>query len=129
MLTDSILEKVLSIKYEDLSNEVVENTKVAITHALNCIANSKVSSIDKKLLENTDLLSDGVYPVFFYKGRLNFSMPFSQMLILHKAPFLEDVHVDSNSHPGIIVVPAAILTALKENSFRKRTIRGSYKRI
>lgn len=127
MLTNSILEEILSIKYEDFSNEVVENTKVAITHALNCIANSKLSSINSEVIENTDLLSNGVYPVFFYKVRLNFLDAVFANSYLAQSTLLEDVHVNSNSHPGIIVVPAAILTALKENSSGKELIEAVIK--
>jgi 2-methylcitrate dehydratase PrpD len=108
-LSEKFVNPISSISYNKLPQPVIEKAKLCILHSLACSYAGRESSWSLAARDLAEELSpDGSAAIWFTNQRSNmaeaaFANSVAAQSILH-----EDIHRDSNAHPGIIIVPAAL---------------------
>ncbi len=122
-LSEKFIVPLARFSYDNLPAEVIEKTKVCILHALACTfagLDERWSTAAREM--TAELQPAGTASIWFRPQRSNmadaaFINATAAQSILH-----EDIHRDSNAHPGIIVIPAAIATAEARRCDGKRLL-------
>ncbi len=108
-LSEKFVKPISGISYAALKRDVLDKAKMCILHSLACTYAGRDASWSKAARELTaELHPDRGASVWFFNQYTNmadaaFTNAVAAQSILH-----EDIHRDSNAHPGVIVIPAAI---------------------
>lgn len=107
-LTEKLVEPIYSYKYEELPKEVIEKAKLCITHALSCAyagINARWSKACRDMAK--ELVPDGNASIWFSEQTSNMQEAAFVNAVYVQSILYEDIHRDSNAHPGVIIVPTA----------------------
>ena len=122
-LSKKFVEPISGMRYEALPREIVDKAKTCILHSLACTFAGRDAAWSKAAREMTaELHPGGEASVWFYRQSSNmadaaFANAVAAQSILH-----EDIHRDSNAHPGVIVIPAALAVGEQLRSDGKQVL-------
>jgi len=107
-LSEKLAGPASSLTYKKLPKEIVEKTKLCILHSLACSYAGREASWSEAARKLAgDLAAAGPSSIWFSKQGSNMAEAALANAVAAQSILHEDIHRDSNAHPGIIVVPAA----------------------
>ena len=112
----TLLEKIVlplcDIQYHTLPDEVIEKTKLCIIHSLACAYAGLEDRWSRAAREMTkDMSPSGGATVWFSAQKSNMAEAAFVNGVYAQSILYEDIHRDSNAHPGVIIVPAVFAVA------------------
>lgn len=124
MYTNDLVERIYNIKYQNLEKNVVRNVKEGLIHYFYCMFLGADSATFRKSfkIEKINNSIDSIYPIFFSENKSSFFDSIFYNALIAQEILHEDIHKTSNSHPGIIIFPSALITARHLKSSGKEFI-------
>jgi 2-methylcitrate dehydratase PrpD len=108
-LSEKFVGSIARITFESLPGPIIEKTKLCLLHSLACTYAGRGSSWSAAARDLAKELSpDGPAAVWFTSQNSNFADAAFANSVAAQSILHEDIHRDSNAHPGIIIVPAAL---------------------
>ena len=122
--TKELIMHLHQIRFDDLKIEEIQSAKVALMHYFYCMSLGKDSEAYNKAKHLNELIADEMrtFPVFFQEEQASFFDSIFYNSLIAQTILHEDIHPPSNSHPGIVVIPASIITAYNKQSSGKNLI-------
>lgn len=111
-LAEKLVRPIHSIKYSSLPAPVVEKAKLCVLHSLACAYAGIGERWSRAARDMTgELYPSGRASVWFSTQKSNMAEAAFTNAVYAQSILYEDIHRQSNAHPGVIVVPAAIAAA------------------
>ncbi|MDR1396776.1 MAG: MmgE/PrpD family protein [Desulfarculales bacterium] len=108
-LSEKFVGPISKIKYEQLPSEVIFKAKLCILHTFACTFAGLDSSWSKAARDMTAAFyPDGDTSVWFTSQRTNVAEAVFTNAVAVQSILYEDIHRDSNAHPGIIIPPVVL---------------------
>jgi 2-methylcitrate dehydratase PrpD len=106
-LSEKFVGPISKITYERLPAEVIEKAKLCILHSFACTFAGLESSWSKAARDMAaTFYPDGTASIWFTSQRTNMPEAAFTNAVAVQSILYEDIHRDSNAHPGIIIPPA-----------------------
>ena len=122
-LSEKLLSSVYSMQYENLSADVVEKTKLCIIHSMSCAyagIHERWSIATREMTH--EFVPDGRSSIWFSNYKTSMAEAAFTNAVYAQSILYEDIHRDSNSHPGIIIIPTALAVAETVGASTKKVI-------
>lgn len=108
-LSRKLIRHACRMEYDSIPSEVLNKAKLCIIHTLACsFAGYKLSWSRVALEMVRELGTGGESSVWFYGQKTNAGEAAFANAVMAQSILQEDIHRDSNAHPGIIVIPCAL---------------------
>lgn len=112
----TLLEKIVlslsDIQYHALPDEVIEKTKLCIIHSLACAYAGLEDRWSQAAKDMTKVMSpSGEASVWFSTQKSNMAEAAFVNGVYAQSILYEDIHRESNAHPGVIIIPAVFAVA------------------
>lgn len=111
-LSEKLVTPVYNIKYEDLPEKVINKAKLCVIHSLSCGyagIEERWSKAARTIAEESG--SFGKASVWFSDIKTTMEQAAFVNAVYAQSILYEDIHRDSNAHPGVVVIPAALAAA------------------
>lgn len=111
-LAEKLVKPIYGITYEELPAEVIEKVKLCVIHSLACA----YAGIDERWSKAAREMTAALHPagnasVWFSTQKSNMADAAFTNAVYAQSILYEDIHRDSNAHPGVIIVPTALAVA------------------
>ena len=111
-LSEKLVSPIAAFQYENHPSVIVEKTKLCIIHSLACAyagTDARWSQSAKALA--LKLSPQGGASVWFSDQNTNMAEAAFVNAVMAQSILHEDIHRESNAHPGIIIIPTALAIA------------------
>ena len=111
-LAEKLVKPIYEMTYEKLPAEVVEKVKLCVLHSLACA----YAGIDERWSKAAREMTAALHPagnasIWFSTQKSNMADAAFTNAVYAQSILYEDIHRDSNAHPGVIIIPAALAVA------------------
>lgn len=122
-LSRKFVRHIYQMEYDLLPPEVVKKAKLCLLHALACTFAGYKSRWSVAAVELVkELGNQGESSVWFHNHQTNAAEAAFANAVMAQSILHEDIHRESNAHPGIIVIPTALAVGEQYNSSGKQIL-------
>lgn len=122
-LAEKLVTPIYEMTYDSMPAPVVEKAKLCVIHSLSCAyagINERWSEAAREM--TFELQPTGGASIWFSTHRSNMADAAFVNAVYAQSILYEDIHRDSNAHPGVIIIPAAFAVAEETNSSAEEMI-------
>src|SRR5699024_7010312 len=108
-ISEKLVEHIEEIHYDQLPKKTINKAKLCLMHTLDCSIedyNTRSSKVASDLAK--ELADYGTSSVWFYKQKSNAPEAAFSNATIAQSILQEDIHRESNTHPGVIIIPTIL---------------------
>lgn len=122
-LAEKLVKPIYEISYQGLPAPVLDKAKLCVLHSLACAYAGIGERWSKAAREMTQSLHPaGSASIWFSSQKSNMADAAFTNAVYAQSILYEDIHRDSNAHPGVIIVPTALAVAEETGASMEETI-------
>lgn len=122
-LSEKIIVPIHNVKFDSLPPQVIEKAKLCVLHSLSCAYAGIGERWSVAARDMTQAFSpSGNASVWFSSQKTNMADAAFTNAVYAQSILYEDIHRDSNAHPGIIIIPVAFAVSEAIGSSTKETL-------
>ncbi|WP_286148873.1 MmgE/PrpD family protein [Neopoerus faecalis] len=111
-LAEKLVKPIYRMTYKELPAEVIEKVKLCLLHSLACAYVGIDERWSKAAREMTATLHPaGNASIWFSTRKSNMADAAFVNAVYAQSILYEDIHRDSNAHPGVVIIPTALAVA------------------